>query len=361
MVNRIRSASSAAILALLLASCAGIPTDGPSTRAIVGGDPANLRIEPLDLTSVAALATATPISASAYPPVATPVRTLLQAGDTVTITLFEGLPDGVFGSTSTGGSQFKGLLVRQDGSVQVPFVGRLRAAGRDTEDLRRDIISSVRRFAARPDAVVSIETRNMGYVSITGAVTTPGRMVIGSDILTVQEALSKAGAPFNKPYTTQILIRSTSGVQTMTLADVMVRAPITLTGDTDVVVSLEPAIFRALGAVRSAGPHEINYADLSLLDALGIVGGLDPSRANPKGVFLFRAATHGSADQRPIIYQLSMAKPEAFAIADAFEIRPGDTLYVTEAPVAQWTKILAAIQGTIGLGATGATIGNLAD
>lgn len=358
MANRF-GAATVVIVTALLSACSGIPTDGPSTGAISAAASADLRIEPLSLTSIQALASRVAIAQPSYGPTSSTPRNLVQTGDLVAVTLFEGLPDGVFGTAASGGTHFRGLLVRDDGSLQVPYVGRLQAAGRDIEEIRRDILSNVRRYAARPDAVVVIESRNEGNVSVTGAVTTPGRFVVGADVLTLQEALSRAGAPFARPYTAQIAVRTESNPITASLADIMAGPPIRLHGDTDVVVSLRPATFRALGAVRSAGPHEITYADVSLLDALGMVGGLDSSRANPKGVFVFRAPPSVGDDRRPIIYQLNMAEPDAFAIATAFGIRPGDTLYVTEAPVAQWTKVLAAIQGTIGLGATGATIGNL--
>lgn len=359
MANRFGAASIAVILMASLAGCSGIPTDGPSTRAVTNADPANLRIVQLDLASAQTFSSQPTADVPAYAPTASTSRTRVQAGDLVTITMFEALPDGVFGTAATGGSQFKGLLVREDGSLQIPYVGRIQAAGRDVQEIRQDILSNVRRYAARPDAVVAVENRNAGNVSVAGAVTTPGRFVLGADVLTLQEALSRAGAPFTTPYTAQVVVRRENGTLTGNLADIMAGPPIKLDGDTDVIVSLRPATFQALGAVRTAGPHEITYADVSLLDALGLVGGLDSSRANPRGVFVFRAPPPTGEDRRPIIYQLSMAEPEAFAIATAFRVRAGDTLYVTEAPVAQWTKVLAAIQGTIGVGATGATIGNL--
>lgn len=359
MVNRF-GAAPVVILMALLAGCSGIPTDGPPTGAILNAASADLRIEPLDLAYVQSLASNETIASTpVYGPTPSTSRSLVQEGDLVGVTMFEGLPDGVFGTAASGGSQFEGLLVRSDGSLQIPYIGRIQAAGRDTEEIRLEILSKVRRFAARPDAVIVIESRNGGNVSVAGAVTTPGRFIVGADVLTLQEALSRAGAPFNKPYTAQVTVRTNDGPISGSLADIMAGPPIRLDGNTDVIVSLRPATFQALGAVRSAGPHEITYADVSLLEALALVGGLDPSRANTRGVFVFREASPVAEDRRPIIYQLNMAEPEAFAIATAFKVRTGDTLYVTEAPVAQWTKVLAAIQGTIGLGATGATIGNL--
>ena len=35
-------------------------------------------------------------------------------------------------------------------------------------------------------------------------------------------------------------------------------------------------------------------------------------------------------------------------MARDFAVRDGDTLYVTEAPFAQWTKVIGSITGTLG-------------
>ena len=47
-----------------------------------------------------------------------------------------------------------------------------------------------------------------------------------------------------------------------------------------------------------------------------------------------------------MVYVLNLTEPNGMFMARDFVIRDGDTLYVTEAPFTQWTKILTAITGT---------------
>ena len=80
---------------------------------------------------------------------------------------------------------------------------------------------------------------------------------------------------------------------------------------------------------------------ISAIEALASVGGLDPLRADPKGVFIFR-------DERPeiateilgigqfvtdvrFVYVLDLTKPTGMFDARDFKIRDGDTIFVTEA------------------------------
>lgn len=344
-------------LALLFAlgACAALPADGPTTKSLTGAD--TVRIEPLTLESASRQRRAFGMPSDVdYAPTTMPGRYQASIGDVLRVVVFEGMTEGVFATPAEGGSVFEAIPVGEDGNILLPYIGALRAAGRDVSEIRRDIIARARGFAVRPDALVQISTRNAGSVSVAGAVTSPGRSAFGGDVLTVQDALSRAGAPFNTPYTAQVLIRGQNGSRRATLAQILAGPPLPLEGDTDLIVSIAPATYQALGAVRRQGVQTIATPDLNLLDALGAVGGLDGARANPRGVFVFRDAESGDPDPRPIVYQLDMRAPESFAIAGQFPVLPDDTIYVTEAPIAQWAKVLSAIQGTISLGASAATL-----
>lgn len=345
-----------------LGACAGLPADGPSTGAVMNGGEANaLRVEQLTLATAGQWPTAfRRPEAHSGPPAPSPDATRIQAGDRLNVTIYEGMDDGVFGTSAQGGTTFEEVLVSPDGAVQLPYVGALPAAGRSISDLRLAIISRVRRFAVRPEVLVSVSSRNMGTVSVGGAVQEPGRFTIGEEAVTLLDALSLAGAPLDAPYSSTVLIRDGRGVRTTTLADIAYGPSTPLREDTEIIVIGESATFQALGAVRQPGSQPITTPDLTLLQALGSVGGLDGLRANPRGVFVFRGPPPGDPDPRPRVYQLNMREPEAFAIAQSFPILPGDALFVTEAPVSQWTKVLSAIQGTVAVGASAATVERLA-
>ena len=47
-----------------------------------------------------------------------------------------------------------------------------------------------------------------------------------------------------------------------------------------------------------------------------------------------------------MVYVLNLTEPNGMFMARDFVIRDGDTLYVTEAPFTQWSKVITAITGT---------------
>jgi polysaccharide export outer membrane protein len=69
-------------------------------------------------------------------------------------------------------------------------------------------------------------------------------------------------------------------------------------------------------------------------------------------------------DQR-FVYILDLTQPTGMFEARDFLVRDGDTVYVTEAPFTQWTKVLTAITGTTSAAtalstAAGTALGNAA-
>ena len=92
------------------------------------------------------------------------------------------------------------------------------------------------------------------------------------------------------------------------------------------------------------------------------LGGLSATTADPTGVFVFRNEPPeisnivlGRSDlvgAQRLIYVLDLTEPNGLFVARDFLIRDGDTIYVTEAPIVQWNRTIAAITGTLG-GASG--------
>mgnify|MGYP002629642482 CR=1 FL=1 len=98
---------------------------------------------------------------------------------------------------------------------------------------------------------------------------------------------------------------------------------------------------------------------LSAIEAIATVGGLQTAAADPTGVFILRNEPAEIANQvlgrndligdQRMVYVLDLTRPNGMFMARDFSVRDQDTLYVTEAPFAQWSKVIAAITGTLGV------------
>ena len=138
--------------------------------------------------------------------------------------------------------------------------------------------------------------------------------------------------------------------------DVAVRA-----GDT-VIVERDRRAFVALGAT---GQRRVQFPsrDISALGALGLVGGLNTQLSDPRGIFVFRqerpdvAGKVAKGGASRVAYVIDLTKPGGMFTADSFQMRDGDVLYVTEAPIVLWFKILKAVAPTVNFASSATTLG----
>lgn len=114
----------------------------------------------------------------------------------------------------------------------------------------------------------------------------------------------------------------------------------------------------AMGAVTQPGLHDLPSSNPSLLDVLGVAGGLNDRAADASGVFVFRLSdTEKNEDGTPKaeVFRLDMKNPEAIFLARKFLVQPEDAVYVTNAAVYEWQKIISPIVQVLILGRTVST------
>ena len=111
-----------------------------------------------------------------------------------------------------------------------------------------------------------------------------------------------AGGPQNAPGVTSptnalevVVRRNGQVILTAQLSDLLAGGDIPVQKGDEIVVRISPRLYTVLGAVQKAGNVELPKHNISLLEALGNVGGLTDMRANKTGVYVFRLG--GCSDQ----------------------------------------------------------------
>ena len=115
--------------------------------------------------------------------------------------------------------------------------------------------------------------------------------------------------------------------------------------------------FTALGATGSQARVTFETQTLSAVEAIATVGGLTSTTADPTGVFIMRNEPAEIANQvlgrddlvgaQRLVYVLDLTQPNGVFMARDFAVRDDDTLYVTEAPFSKWSKVIAALTGSL--------------
>jgi len=290
----------------------------------------------------------------------------IRTGDTVAVTVFENVPEGLLTSSDTPGARLTELQVDDQGFIYVPFAGRVRAAGQSPEALRSAIARQLDQQTPDPQVYVSRTGGDGATVSVVGRVNLQGVYPIERPNRRLTAMIASAGGVSVPTQTAVIAVSRGSITDRVWLNDLFdyPELDIAMRGGDRIFVEADQRRFTILGATGAQALITFDQRNLSALEALAQVGGLDATRADPTGVFVFRDEPAEIArnvlgqqslvgDQR-IVYVLDLTAPNGMFLARDFKIRDGDTIYVTEASAVTWNRQIAALTGT--LGATGAAI-----
>ncbi|MFC3695446.1 polysaccharide biosynthesis/export family protein [Chenggangzhangella methanolivorans] len=340
----------------LLAGCSAMPAAGPSTQDIVSEKQAlqNYVLVNLDQRAVDILSQyrVTAFSSRFAAPAPAPSQ-IVGVGDTLSITLFEAGQGGLFSSEYGARVTFT-QRVDSDGSITVPYAGRVIAGAKSPQTVEKDIVAALEGRAIQPQALVQItETVQRSYV-VNGEVGTSGRKPITQAGDRILDAIANAGGARQATYETRITLQRGSKQGSAIMKD-MIDNPaenVFVQAGDRIYVTKDPEIFLAFGAVPQPGPIEFGLEKLTLLEAVGKAGGLLDQRSDPGAFFVFRYEPESAVRQMkpdyqgsygakvPVVYRVNLRDPKAYFYAKGFTIRDRDVLYVANSAAAEFKKFL---------------------
>ncbi|WP_166646277.1 polysaccharide biosynthesis/export family protein [Zavarzinia compransoris] len=280
---------------------------------------------------------------------------------------------GVEPNTSTQG-QIPEQIVPRDGRITVPFTpSRIPVVGRTPVQVQEAIIAALQTRTADPQVIVAITRSGSNAVSVVGEVKAGDRVplsVQGDRLLDVLAKVGGVSVPVNEA--SVILTRDTTTVE-VPLARILAdsRENIFMRGGDIVTVVRRPKAYSALGATGANYNIVFGGDTLSLSEAITKAGGLQDFRADPEGVFLlryeradlvraFKPDTKIATGDEPVptVYAVNMRSVAGMFLAQNFEMRDKDVLFVSNAPLTEMQKLIQLIQGAAQPVATGAGISN---
>ncbi len=290
----------------------------------------------------------------------------IRTGDTVAVTVYENVPEGLLTSSETPGARLTELQVDDQGYIYVPFAGRVLAGGQSPEALRDAIARQLDQQTPDPQVYVSRTGGDGATVAVVGRVGAQGVYPIERPNRRLTAMLASAGGVSIPTQTAVVTVSRGSVTDRVWLNDLFEHPEldIAMRGGDRIFVEADQRRFTVLGATGEQALITFDQQSLTAIEALAQVGGLDATRADPTGVFVFRDEPADIArnvlgrpdlvgDQR-IVYVLDLTAPNGMFLARDFDIRDGDTIYVTEASAVTWNRQISVLSGT--LGATGAAV-----
>lgn len=358
-----------AILSVVaLAGCSNLPASGPSTADVVATQAENtgFSYELIDLTpaSLAVLNSRRIDSFSgSFGDRGGAVETRIGIGDFVAVTIWEAGAGGLFSAPLTTdrfspGSRTATIpeqAVAHDGTISVPYAGRVGVAGKTAAQIQTAIEERLVGKAIQPQVLVTVSRPVSSTVAVTGEVATGGRIPLsnrGDRILDVIAAAGGIRAPVNETE-----IRLTRGPRTLAVPMITIvnnpRENIYLRGGDTLTLVRNPRTFIAAGATGRNTEIPFDADAMNLAQAIAKAGGLLDFRADPQGIFLYRFESSdvlrrikpdspliGRGRSIPVIYRVNLRDPNGLFVAQGLRMQRGDVLYVSNAP---WTDVQKAL------------------
>ncbi|WP_176489002.1 polysaccharide biosynthesis/export family protein [Rhizorhabdus dicambivorans] len=369
----LRVTGTLSMFAVLLSGCASLPSSGPTGRQVISSatDPAaELKFQVVDLDGAAfkKLQAIQP-AGRAIGQIAALAREgrvdRIAPGDALQINIYEvGMT--LFGAstqsagTGLGGAAIAGdtvdptvrsqpvnvVTVAGDGTIRLPYVGRLMVAGSTPYDVQRMIEQALHGKSQSPQALVTVVSSPGNSVYLLGDVSRTGRMPLTAARERLLDAVATAGG--SKVSNADTVVRLSRGGESaeMRLGDIRPGTSddvALLPGDRIELVN-EPRSFSAFGATPKVSQVAFEAPSVSLAEALARIGGPNDVQADPRSVFLFRYdAAAIAAGEPPVIYRLNLMRPESYIIAQNFPMHDKDLIYIANAasnPVSKFVALL---------------------
>ena len=286
-------------------------------------------------------------------------------GGASSASLLMGNPSAARSGTAATLSNLPPMVVSGDGTINVPYVGKINVIGKTTDTVSTEIKSALTRKSQAPQVLVRLVQSLTNSAIIYGDVKKPGRIILTPNRECLLDIIALAQGSAHAPE---------DSVIQLTRAGHIVRVPMSIPendpsqniqiqpGDR-VEIIYKPRSFTVFGAAGTVTEKPFLAPELSLAEAIARVGGPADGKADPNGVFLLRYEDNSIVERlglpitpdssvTPIVYQIDMMNPGNYFLAQHFVIKDKDMLYFSNAKANEFYKLFGLISTIIQPGIT---------
>jgi polysaccharide export outer membrane protein len=312
----------------------------------------------------------------------------LKPGDTIGVTVYETGGQSLFGNTvpplmtgvpgqpSPQATTLPLQIVEGDGFVLVPYVGRVRVAGRTPAQAAALIQQGLSEQTVRPQVIVSLVGNTANTVAVGGEVNKAGLMPLTLRGERLLDVIAWAGGPKFPPIQMDVRLMRGGTVVSIPLSQVMSNPPdnVVAKPDDNITLVRNPKIYLVMGATQKPSQFTFDYEKVTLAEALAQAGGGLDRVSNLRGVYLFRyepgrfarrvltadanavdvsyvrdrTAILESGQPVPVVYRIDLTQVDGYFFAQQMPLRDKDIALVTTAEATQFLKIMEVVRSITG-------------
>ena len=287
-----------------------------------------------------------------------PSTTVIRTGDRVTVTIWDSQENSLLTGVGEKSVVLNNIEVGSDGTIFVPYIENVAIRGLSPASARARIQEKMEPIVPSAQVQLSVEQGQSNSVDVVSGVASPGTYPLPSRNYTILSALSRAGGISNS--LRNPIVRLLRGGKTYEITAERLfesgRKDTVLAGGDKIIVEEDDRSFTALGATGNENLIYFPKDDLTAIEALSLMNGLQDNRADPKGVLVLReyspkhlVSSGNGPNRQQVVFTIDLTSADGLFAARQFLVHPGDTILATESPVTATQTVFGLIGSVLGL------------
>ena len=283
---------------------------------------------------------------------------VIRPGDSLSLMVWDSGATSLLPSPDQRVADLPNMRVSSSGTIFVPYVGKVQVSGRTPDSARQLVQRKMEEIVPSAQVQLSMVEGRGNSIDLVGGVNAPGNILMPDQNFSVLAAISAGGGVDPAMENPQVKLVRGHNIYSTSVAHLYdnPRSDTRLLGGDKVIVEDDRRYFLSLGAAGREAQHPFNRDDVSALDALAIIGGVNDSRADPEGILILReypasavsAGTRGPRNTR-VVFTMDLTTSDGLFSARNFHIQSGDLVLATETPLTDTRTILTLIGSGFGL------------
>ena len=283
---------------------------------------------------------------------------IIRPGDQLDVVIWDSGDNSLLTAPEQRVANLNGVRVSESGSIFLPYVGKVKVSGRSPDNARQTVQRMLESIVPSAQVQLAMTEGRANSIDLVSGVNSPGNIKMPDNNFSVLSAISAGGgvkSDFENPQVKLLRGHKIYG----TSVDRLYANPkldTRLKGGDKVIVEEDRRYFLSLGAAGKEAQHQFNRDKMSALDALSLIGGVNDTRADPKGILILRQYKasevkpdgKGPSKQR-VVFTLDLTNSDGLFSAGQFHINSGDLVLATESPVVFARTIVGVIGSGFGI------------
>ncbi|WP_415405092.1 polysaccharide biosynthesis/export family protein [Tateyamaria sp. SN3-11] len=287
-----------------------------------------------------------------------PKSNVILTGDLIDLVIWDNQENSLLTSSAEKRVEMTGLVVSPSGTIFLPYIDEVRISGSTPDQARRLIADELKQVVPDAQVQLALQSGPDNSVDAVRGFNAPGNYPLPNRNFSLLSLISLAGGI--SPDLENPLVRVIRGGNSYEIrADVLFErasANVVLRGGDKIVVEEDERYFVALGATGNETIVPFNQENITAIEALALLGGINDSRANPKAILVLREYSRkdlrsdGSGPiKTQVVFTIDLTSADDIFAARKFQINPKDLVMATESPIGSIRTVFGLVGSIVGV------------